>query len=565
MFTRSIQWLSSKTNILCLLVFLFLLISISFSKAQVISYQNLGENINSIYDEQNPIISPDGKTLYFLRSNHPENTGGKKDKGDIWYSVQDHQGNWQKAQNIGAPINNAFKNDIAGISSDGNIIYLHNNYNLNGKLTPGLFYSQRTSSGWSVPEKMEISYFYNASEHQSASISSNGKIMILSMDSYGTVGAEDLYVSFRQPSGIWTEPINLGVDINTSFQEMTPFLAEDNVTLFFVSNGWKGSGSKDIFKSKRLDNTWKRWSAPENLGAQVNSEGMEMYYFQNLNEDFAYLASTKNSDGYGDINRIRIREQDIPEELNEENLFPAHPIVMEEFEDTMFQVPDTVIVFTLDPVTPNNEQAEEILNNFIIKGKVLNSLTSKGIIASIILEKNEEKKGKIMQTGGVEGDYFLEIPEPGDYKIIISAKGFLTSEEKIMITKVGEELVLDFPLVPLEVGTTIQLNDVLFERGTANILENSYSQLNNVAQMMLENPNLIIELAGHTDNQGVSKLNIKLSQERVERVKSYIVDKGVQAKRISGKGYGGIKPIASNKSEETRKLNRRVEFTIVKN
>jgi hypothetical protein len=365
-------------SISCLVLFTFFIPGLNQLSAQQIPYENLGQLINSIYDELNPILSSDGKILYFCRSGHPENIGGKKDKGDIWFSLKDENGNWQKAQNIGSPINNIHKNDIAGISPDGNTIFLHNFYDTAGKLKPGISYSQKASSGWSDPIKLEISYFYNASEHQSSSISSNGKIMILSLDSYGTFGSEDLYVSFRQPSGVWTEPMNMGPGINTSFQEMAPFLAEDNTTLFFVSNGRKGRGSKDVYKTKRLDNTWRNWSAPENLGPQFNTEGMEMYYFQSLNDDFVYLASTQNSDGYGDINRIRIREQDRPEELKEDNFIPANPIVMEEFEDTMFQVPDTVIVFNLDPVTINEEQIEEIRNSYILKGKIFKLIDLNG-------------------------------------------------------------------------------------------------------------------------------------------------------------------------------------------
>jgi len=129
----------------------------------------------------------------------------------------------------------------------------------------------------------------------------------------------------------------------------------------------------------------------------------------------------------------------------------------------------------------------------------------------------------------------------------------------------GNDLIEEYLLTPLEVGTTITLNKVYFERSTAQLLDDSFSELNRVAEMMSENPGVKIELSGHTDNQGSSKLNLQLSQERVDIVKQYLTEHGIDGSRIRGKGYGGTKPVASNASEETRKLNRRVEFTILKN
>ncbi len=528
-------------------------------EAKINQLKNLGSNINSIYEEMNPVLSPDGNTLYFCRGRHPENIGGRKDKGDIWYSVKDENKNWLKAQNLGANINNSNKNDLIGISADGNTLYLNYDYGQDGKsYQPGISYSKKSSSGWSAPLKINIPYFYNASEHQSVFISNDENILIFSIESYGTYGAEDLYVSFKQSSGAWTEPLNLGPEINSIHQEITPYLSKDNKTLFFVTNGKKGIGSKDIYKSQRQDNTWKRWSEPENLGPQVNTEGMEMYYFQDNEAVFAYVVSTQNSDGYGDLHQLRIRQEDLPKEKTDD-ILPQFALLDEEIEDTMFQVPDTVIVFKIDPVV---EEVEETNHVEGIKGSVVNAVTKQGLSALISLEGYQQIKTLSDPGNGV---FNLIIEEPGIYTLSLSAMGYMAKKEVIELKSPNTFLEMNFELTPLEVGTTIQLYDVLFEQGTSKILENSYSELDKVVMMMLDNPNLFIELAGHTDNQGVAKLNIKLSQDRVENVKKYLTSQKVDAVRISGKGYGGVKPIASNKSEATRKLNRRVEFTIVKN
>ena len=119
-------------------------------------------------------------------------------------------------------------------------------------------------------------------------------------------------------------------------------------------------------------------------------------------------------------------------------------------------------------------------------------------------------------------------------------------------------------LQPVSVGTIINLGNVLFRQSTAILLEESYDELDMVVDFMNANPQIRIELSGHTDNRGDKALNIKLSTERVKRVKGYLVSKGISAKRIEGKGYGGSKPLGTNATEEGRRLNRRVEFKIIR-
>jgi outer membrane protein OmpA-like peptidoglycan-associated protein len=123
--------------------------------------------------------------------------------------------------------------------------------------------------------------------------------------------------------------------------------------------------------------------------------------------------------------------------------------------------------------------------------------------------------------------------------------------------------IWQFELVPLEKGTVFTLNKVYFERGKAVLLDSSFAELDRIAEVLQENPEIKVELSGHTDNQGSARLNLQLSRDRVEVVKNYLVEHGVDHDRIKGKGYGGTRPVASNASEETRKLNRRVEFKIL--
>ena len=139
--------------------------------------------------------------------------------------------------------------------------------------------------------------------------------MVLSAESYNTVGAEDVYVCFNR-EGRWTELINLGSTINTPFQEMSPSLNADGTKLYFASNGRKdGLGSFDIYVSNRLDDSWTSWSEPVNLGTQINSEGRELGYREFPALPFTLFTSTRNSDGYGDVHLLKDSISRVPEKI----------------------------------------------------------------------------------------------------------------------------------------------------------------------------------------------------------------------------------------------------------
>ncbi|MGI9543217.1 MAG: OmpA family protein [Cyclobacteriaceae bacterium] len=522
--------------------------------------EGLGVLINSPYDELDPVLDPTGTTLYFTRTKHPQNSGGKRDQGDIWIS-QLEGGQWSEAQNPGAPLNNNKKNTVIGFSANGSLMYLADSYTRKGMTGKGITFSRKTPSGWSKPQVMPIDYFHNKSDLQSMCISEDGKIMILSVESFSTYGAEDLYVSFLQNNGKWSEPKNLGPIVNSKYQEMTPKLAADNVTLFFASNGHGGFGSRDIFSTKRIDDSWVNWSTPENLGRKVNTKGIELSYFIPSSGDYAYMVSTQNSDGYGDVKRVRIK----PEERPNNKIEPILASI-----DTVQKLPepDTVIVITKEPVNETIEAIHEIVTNpkVTLEGSVSNSQTNNPVFATIWFQDLSGGIDQSVVSSNVStGDFSVNLPTSSRYKVTIKADGYLNYETEVELEPGNEnQLNTDFALTPLEVGVTVQLENVLFEKSTTNLLQDSYPELDRVAQMMEDNPTMEIELSGHTDNRGSAKLNLKLSQDRVQTVVLYLVGKGVVRSRMTGRGFGGTRPISSNRSEETRKLNRRVEFTITK-
>jgi outer membrane protein OmpA-like peptidoglycan-associated protein len=525
------------------------------------------ETVNSQSDDQNPLLSPDGNTLYFTRIRHAENVGGVKDPGDIWFSQKQEDGSWSVATNL-TELNNAYLNNIIGFAENGEKVYLSGHYLPGGNkpTTQGISVARKSGDGWSSPQSLKIPYFYNKSEHQSGSIHASGQVMILSLQSYDSRGAEDLYVLFKQSDGSWSEPKNLGTDINTEYQEMTPFLAQDGKTLFFASNGYEGFGSRDIFSSVRLDESWKKWSNPRNLGARVNTEGTELYYNLSPDGEYAYLSSTQNSDGLGDINRVPINsdEEDIIEEPvaltnveDADDMDIAEPELEEEEETQMPEIAE------VSPV----EEAEKVVS---IRGVITNEKTSEPVKATVILASlKKDTSDSLRIEASSEGTYNLEVDPEDDYEIFVESAGYMRKRNKLLLSQQApidnsDVVVRNFSLTPIEVGTTVNLESVLFDRGTAEMLSGSTETLDEVVKFLSDNPAIEIEVSGHTDNRGRADLNQILSQERAEAVKRYMVDQGINSARIQEKGYGGTRPIASNAIEEERRKNRRVEFTIIK-
>jgi outer membrane protein OmpA-like peptidoglycan-associated protein len=523
-------------------VFLFIFISLILTiKAVSQDKPILIDSLESIYDDIAPVISPDGMNLYFTKKNHPDNKGGERDPGDIWYSELEN-GVWKSAKRLNGPINNTNFNSVIGITPDGSIMYVVGNYSNPRK--GGVSYSRKIGENWSEPQPIDIPYFKNKSDHLSGSLSEDGKIMILSLESFGTRGNEDIYYTFRKSIDEWTELRNLGVDINTEAQELTPYLAKDNKTLFFSSNGRGGKGSRDIFHSKRQDATWTTWSEVKSLD-NVNTEGADWYFKLIDKGENAILVNTVNSIGLGNILKTKA---------------PADVEVEPEIEKSMTASSQSVLPFQ------NNSSNLKTREKIKVKFNVVDGFTGNPLKPQLLIKGvNEMSKSSYSEiVMGKNSSYQTKLFKDSIYTIDISVEGYLDDKQTIKTDTISENSTVRLELLSLKEGTTIQLKSVLFNRGTAEIKDGSFEELDRVYTMLMKNPNIEIELSGHTDNTGSAKLNIELSQKRSDRIKDYLVEKGIDSKRLESKGYGGARPIASNRSESTRKLNRRVEFTIIK-
>jgi len=499
--------------------------------------QKAFDHPNTPYDEQAPIISPDGKVLYWTVANHPDNIAGKRDAGDIWYSVWTGEA-WSLPLHGGTLINDAAYNAVAGFSNDGDRMYLVSHYSKEGVAgTQGISVSRKGATEWSAPENISIPYFLNRSQSTQGFLSTAVEAYVFAAESYGTLGGEDVYVSVLN-AGNWPEPRNLGPAINTPFQEMSPSLSADGEYLFFSSNGRKGYGSFDVYYSKRLDDTWTKWSQPVNMGANVNSEGRELFYRTLPQFRMALFTSTLNSDGYGDIKVYRP-----PPDL----------------KDSLFvQLPDTIVkmveIMRDKPISGNEKL-------FRVFGRVTDARTNVPLRATLTFHSDSVYKA----TAGADGRYEVFFPSVNAYTLRVEAGGYVGNFEKLDVrTYEMKALEMNFKLNPIEIGATVNLKSVLFQQSTFTLLPDSFDELDLVVSLLSSNPKMEILLSGHTDNRGNPQHNQRLSQKRVERVKEYLVSKGINARRVAEKGFGGSKPIADNNTEETRRLNRRVEFTIVK-
>ena len=503
--------------------------------------ENLGKTVNTEFNEIAPIISPDGKTVYFSRISHPQNTNGTKGSQDIWFSELKNE-QWTAARRLPSPLNKEQYNSLYSITPDGNTLLLKGAYKNGVYETRGFSLSKKTARGWSAPNKIEIPGYSKTSKGQfdCGYLSTDGKVLVMSFSEKKNSKVDDLYVSFKQKDGTWTKPMNLGKEINTEeFTETTPFLAPDGVTLYFSTDRKGGQGSNDIYYSKRIDKSWKRWSRPVNLGSAINTDGYDAYYTISAAGDYAYMVSFKGTEGKGDVVRYNLQPKVVP-------------------GDTTTTQP---VVPTSDPVV-------------MISGRVIDSKTGKPIEATIIYETlSDGEEAGTATTNPTTGEYKIVLPYGQKYSMRAVAPDFIAEGESIDLTdstadgkgKNYREITnKSLKLIPIEEGQIVRLNNIFFAFGKATLSKESFPELDRIGITMNDNKKLFIEIGGHTDNIGGNEANLKLSQDRADAVREYLIGKGIEPDRVQSKGYGETKPVAKNDTPEGQQINRRVEFRILK-
>jgi hypothetical protein len=254
----------------------------------------LGGDVNSPAEESLPIFSKDSSLLYFIRSMEKRNKGGEYDQ-DIWLSYRKTDGTYGDCKQENA-LNTKYNNGVVGMSADGSEIYLLNTYEGKKDLEKGIAVAKKKGGSWGTPEKIEVPTLDIEGDFYGFHISEDGKTMLISYKGPETIGEEDIYVSLKSESG-WSAPMNIGTDINTVGFEMSPFLSKNQDTLFFSSNGHGGLGDADIFYSVNKG-SWTSWSKPVNLGPKINTAKFDACFSYNGSQ--VYWASNRD----GELNDI---------------------------------------------------------------------------------------------------------------------------------------------------------------------------------------------------------------------------------------------------------------------
>lgn len=535
-------------------------IEIAENVSSSLKTEKLSDNINSEYKEMRPLVSPDGKTLYFSRQNHPENIGGTEDPEDIWFSEYDEEiDEWLEAKNIGTPLNNQGANYISSVTPDGKAmtVILGNRYQRNEDMKPGVSISTKSSTGWSAPQPIDINNAFIENNDGDYFIAQNRKTLLMAVERLDAYGGKDIYVSFQMDNGTWTEPLNLGNDINTADMESSPFLAADNETLYFSSKGYSGFGGFDIYISRRLDDSWQNWTEPENLGNDVNSEEDDTFFNIPPSGQFAYF-SKSDTELDADIHRIEL---------------------------PLFFQPAPVVTMS---------------------GRIYNSQTLEPIEARISYDLlPEQTEVGYTVSDSLTGRYEIVLPVGSKYKYTVDIDGFTLLEDTIDLANIEDfkEIEKDIVVDPQQmeqvmaqralarkqeapsdeekkeegdyvmidgkkykrVEDAIEIKDgvlsvkVLFNFDSDVIRKNSYPDLNRIVNLLNSTPVNII-LAGHTDSTGPEAYNQGLSERRAQSVYNYLVDKGVDPDKIETIGYGESRPVSTNATINGRRRNRRVEF-----
>ena len=496
----------------------------------------LSANVNSQYIEHSPIISPDGKRLYFSRRYHPDNVGGADDQEDIWVSELDEEtGEWKPARNIGPPLNTQGPNFISSITViDGEeVLILGNKYGKKGRMYTGSSMATRKGDEYSKPVSLDIENEYNYSPKADFFLVPSGEAIILSAERDDSYGGRDLYITFKKSKLEWSEPVNLGGTINTISEEASPFLAKDGKTLYFASGGHAGYGGLDIYVTRRLDNTWLKWSTPENLGSGINTDVDDEYFSIPSSGQHLYFTRGKVDDDT-DIFRFKV--------------------------DDFFVDPDSPLLASVDHLGED----EPII--ITIVGTVTNAKTDEPIASTpVIVQRLPDGINIGEVTTDENGKYTLSLRPGARFGFGADKEGFIGQNENIDLNEVEESktITIDLKLAPIEVGQPIVLKNIFFEFNKDVLTTASYPELERVLGYLNDGRIDKIEVSGHTDGKGPKAYNQDLSERRAKAVYNYFLQNGVTKGQMVSVGFGMDKPIATNDTAEGRQLNRRVEFKVL--
>lgn len=473
---------------------------------------NMGDSVNTRFDDYWPSISGDGYT-FVKTSNIPSIKNEKILQEDFFESVRSNGGEWRKSIPMRGPINTQSNEGAQSLTADGRAMYFTKCIN-----DCNLYHSKLLKGGsWGAPELLPSPINTVASDKQ-PSISSDGQYLFFTSNRDGGYGGYDLYVATRDmETGEWLNVKNLGPKVNTPRNEVAPFIHFDGRTLYFASDGHKGLGGLDLFVTRKDKDG--SWGEPVNLGYPINTYGEEQGIAIAADAKTTYIASNRESGKGLDI--------------------------------YYFELPDS-----LKP-----------LKSAYVKGRVVDALTKKPLAAEVVLANLKTREAEFTSSSSDEdGSFFTSLPSSISYAMQVQRKGYLFYSHSFMLDSTKSQqnpLELYVELQPLKVGSTTVLRNVYFGFNAFNLKSESEVELRTLVELLKSNPTLWIEIAGHTDNVGNAKYNQNLSERRAQSVVSYLVSEGIDKNRLRAVGYGSARPVAPNTTEDGRAKNRRTEFKVL--
>jgi OmpA-OmpF porin, OOP family len=555
----------------------------------------MDKTVNTFRHEAAPVVAPDGNTLYFFVQNHPENTYGKDDTQDIWMSKKDAQGVWSPAEHLSSPFNIHPSNQVFTILPDGSIF-------VKGGRSKGEKGFSLVTAGRQLTE-LDVKDFkkMNNGRFYGATMSADKKHIIIYFSERENSPISDLYASHLMGDGSYSQPLKL--KLSTNLDEVGPFIAPDQKTLYFGSarQAPGRQGGVDIYKSARLDETWMNWGEPVNLGKPINTGALDFYFtVDNQGNIFTSRANKALEGAQLDLymlvpktfgitlaGNVYNQKTNDPLQANVEirlvdrDALKIRSDAAGKFESKIPEVSGYALTASLDGYLPLSHSVNvpviysdttiyidvpltPIDKELVIEGNIYDKKTNKQIPARLEIAMRENKAPS-RKINASKGSYREEIKELGWYIFTASSEGYLNTVDSVWINdKEVTPVTKDLVLQPIEVGVTVRLKNIYFDFDKTSLKNESFTELNKVVDFLKQNPSVEIEISGHTDNKGSDNYNETLSQGRSEAVVTYIISQGIESFRLSAHGYGEAKPIDTNDSEDGRANNRRVEFTVMK-
>lgn len=466
---------------------------------------NLGQNINTKNLEYFPYMTPDGKWLSFTRLINNQEDLYLAQKTDTGFAL---------AVSFGDVINTEENEGAETMNADGTLLFFTACNRKDGFGSCDIYFSQKINSKWTKPMGIGKPVNSGAWEAQ-PSFSSDGTALYFASNRKGGYGGKDIWVSYLDNELKWSEPQNLGPSINTPYDDQCPFIHADNQTLYFTSDGWPGMGGGDIYFSRRTDTGWTK---AENLGYPINTEKDDNALTVSFDGKTAFLSSSREG-GFGGLD---IYSFELPEKAKPQ-------------------------LTTYIKATIKDKQTGQLLNaNYIVTD----------------LETAKE----LYKGTSPGGSFFVSILSNKNYGLQIQKENYLFYSQNVNLKEVSSQLKpyeLEIFLEPITANSKIVLNNVFFDFDKSDLKPESFVELDRLADLLQKNPQVKIEVGGHTDNVGDKKYNLSLSQKRAESVVQYLIQKGIASVRLTAKGYGDTLPITANDNEENKAKNRRTEVKVL--